>query len=247
MCRDGTKSSVIIKKGDDLRKDKALMHIFRFMNYLWAQEAGDADSALTLRFRDSLVHILTFHVVPMTRKMGVIELVANCIPLRHIERYEDELIAAHKVRLLSSAAASYIGSYVCGVKDRHFDNILLRTSDATLFHIDFGYCLGESIKNPFAIDTSIFAVTEGFYRCIGAEDYERFFVPLCVDAYLCLRKHYARLIDFTLLAFSYQMKHKQSKKVHDFLAKKLKLTEKSEQKIRDWLANEIRKKEAADV
>ena len=158
-----------------------------------------------------------------------------------MHRYLDELIEEHKINLLSSAAASYIGSFVCGVKDRHFDNILLRTTDCTLFHIDFGYCLGESIKNPFAIDTSIFAITEDFYNIIGKENYEKYFVPLCVDTFLCLRKYYKELIDFCLLSFSYQYKPKQAKKIEEFLMKKLKVKEKNEQKIQEWLSNAILK------
>jgi len=194
-----------------------------------------------LKYRQSLVKILTFITVPMTNHFGVLELVSNCIPLRHIKDIEDELIEEHKINLLSSAAASYIGSFVCGVKDRHFDNILVRTSDATLFHIDFGYCLGESIKNVFAIDTSIFAITEDFYRVIGADVYEKYFVPLCVDAYMCLRQHCKELIDFTMLSFAYLFKEKQYKKIEDFLMKKLKVKEKNEEDIKKWLANEIKK------
>ena len=152
------------------------------------------------------------------------------------------MIDEHLINLLSSAAASYIGSFVCGVKDRHFDNILIRTSDATLFHIDFGYCLGESIKNPFAIDTSIFAITEQFYKVIGKDAYETYFVPLCVDAYMCLRKNAKELIEFTMLAFSYLFKtDKQYKKIEEFLIKKLRVKDKNEEEIRKWLANEIKK------
>eukprot|EP00484_Ammonia_sp_Unknown_P019764 CAMPEP_0197050102 /NCGR_PEP_ID=MMETSP1384-20130603/25074_1 /TAXON_ID=29189 /ORGANISM="Ammonia sp." /LENGTH=636 /DNA_ID=CAMNT_0042482465 /DNA_START=32 /DNA_END=1942 /DNA_ORIENTATION=- len=240
-CADLEMSSVILKKGDDLRKDKALMNIFKFMNYIWFKESKQKETPFTLKYKKTLVKILTFDVVAMTNKIGIIELVPNCIPLRHINKYMDELIDEHKITLITSAAASYIGSFVTGVKDRHFDNILLRTDDCTLFHIDFGYCLGESIKNPLAIDTSTFAITEDFYHFIGKEAYEEYFVPLCVDTFMCLRKYAEQLIDFTMLSFSYLFKEKQEKKIRDYLTKKLKVKEQNEDKIKEWLSNEIKK------
>jgi hypothetical protein len=56
-------------------------------------------------------------------------------------RLEGELAMS---RLVSSAAASYVSAYILGIRDRHFDNILIR-QDGTLFHVDFGHILGWSL------------------------------------------------------------------------------------------------------
>eukprot|EP01084_Bolivina_argentea_P284777 488150_1 len=85
-CTDNTMSSVVLKKGDDLRKDKALMNIFKFMNYIWLKESKNKQSQFVLQYKKTLVKILTFNVVSITNKTGIIELVSNCIPLRHINR-----------------------------------------------------------------------------------------------------------------------------------------------------------------
>ena len=52
--------------------------------------------------------------------------------------------SAQESKLVASAAASYIAAYVLGLKDRHYDNILLIPTEGTLFHIDFGFIFGMS-------------------------------------------------------------------------------------------------------
>ena len=51
----------------------------------------------------------------------------------------------HIATLITSAAASYIAAFVCGVRDRHHDNILI-CNDGKLFNIDFAYILGEKLS-----------------------------------------------------------------------------------------------------
>merc|ERR1712176_848548 len=134
------------------------MCIFKYMNFIWKKEREEHGNNALLSLNNSVLKILTFNVVPFDNEFGAIELITNCVPLRHANDLQNYLKSVHFDNLITSAAASYIGSFVCGVRDRHFENILIRVSDCTLFHIDFGYVLGETLK--FALDASPFGITK---------------------------------------------------------------------------------------
>ncbi len=68
---------------------------------------------------------------------GVIEWISNFALKQNMKN-------EHFKQLITSAAASYIGSFVCGVRDRHFENILIRVADQTI---------------KFALDASPFGIT----------------------------------------------------------------------------------------
>ena len=127
-------STVILKKGDDLRRDAAVLHVFRLMNKIWREKG--------LEFTQVPVNALTYKCIAMSPDFGMIELIEGCKPLRLVSALEDTITIAQQFNLVASAAGSYMASYVMGVRDRHFDNVLIRDTDCTLFHIDFGFVLG---------------------------------------------------------------------------------------------------------
>ncbi|KAH8050811.1 phosphatidylinositol kinase [Aureococcus anophagefferens] len=118
------------KAGDDLRQDVGVLQAFGAMNY-----AFEVSNTTT---RDgSRVFIGTYGVCAMSGRVGCIELVRGVRALTAVcasDRFSD----AQLERLVASAAGSYVGAHVLGVRDRHSDNILL-ADDGTLFHIDFGH------------------------------------------------------------------------------------------------------------
>jgi len=93
-------------------------------------------------------------------------------------------------RLVASAAASYIAAFVLGIRDRHYDNILVR-SDGTLFHIDYSYILGDKVR----FDTSKFAVTPELESLMGKDRYADF-VELAIELYSSLRRNEATVVEF---------------------------------------------------
>lgn len=84
---------------------------------------------------------------------------------------------------------------VLGVRDRHYENILVRR-DGLLFHIDFGAILGQTIS----IDTPTLAMTEDLRQLMGEELWP-VFGHLCVAAFAILRSHADSLINLCCLLF----------------------------------------------
>jgi phosphatidylinositol kinase/protein kinase (PI-3 family) len=137
----------IFKRGDDLRQDMAVLQIFRLINRLWMLDG--------LCFKGLPVRALEYGCLALGADKGCIESVPDCESLRKVVKLSKQLSGpGTRENLVASAAGAYMASYVLGVGDRHFDNILIR-ADGCLFHIDFGHILGGGV----AFDTADFAIT----------------------------------------------------------------------------------------
>ena len=181
-------STVILKKGDDLRRDCAVLHVFRLMNKIWREKG--------LEFTQVPVNAMTYKCIAMSPDFGLIELIESCRPLRLVSALEDSITIQQQFNLVASAAGSYMASYVMGVRDRHFDNVLIQ-SDGTLFHIDFGYVMGTTLL----MDTSKIAITNDL--CKLFEDHWDNFIETAVNSYMTLRLHYQEILDFSDLVFDF--------------------------------------------
>tara|TARA_B110001452_G_scaffold69368_1_gene55955 strand:+ start:2512 stop:3222 length:711 start_codon:yes stop_codon:yes gene_type:complete len=103
---------------------------------------------------------------------GLVERVPDCLPLAQvladhrgdIRRYLQQLhpneSAPYGIEpevldtFIKSCAGYCVAMYLLGVGDRHLDNLMLRSSGA-LFHIDFGYMLGQpSLRVPTCVRAS---------------------------------------------------------------------------------------------
>ena len=181
-------SKFILKKGDDLRLDAGVMHMFRFFNSIWSEEG--------LFYDGYPVQCLLYNVIPIGTSFGAIEFIPKTKPLRNVADYFGKLSDANIKNLVASAAGSYIASFVLGVRDRHFDNVLIQ-SDGTLFHIDFGYVMGTTLL----MDTSKIAITNDL--CKLFEDHWDNFIETAVNSYMTLRLHYQEILDFSDLVFDF--------------------------------------------
>jgi len=195
-CEDPTtkivtiSSQIILKKGDDIRKDNGVILMFKYMNQLWKDNG--------LKFYDKDVQAITYKCVPMGPDFGCIEFIPNCIELNKINSiknlYESDFSMLNS--LIATAAGSYIASFVLGIRDRHSDNILIRTDNGSLFHIDFGYSFGAKVS----IDTNKLAITKDLSKVMGNK-YKNF-VDIATQAYMILRTNSQELIDYASVVFN---------------------------------------------
>eukprot|EP00483_Globobulimina_turgida_P003735 UN03741 len=133
----------------------------------------------------------------MGEDYGCIEYISDCVPLTDIKkRYDKIKVKNNKFvnRLIATSVGSYIGAYIMGIRDRHSDNILIK-KDGTLFHIDYGYVLGEKLSG---LDASKFAITHDLQSIMGGERGKGWnnFVHYCVLAHCLLQDNYQDILSF---------------------------------------------------
>ena len=186
---------MILKKGDDLRQDCSIIYMFHIFNLIWQEYDCMYKNIAPIR-------ALTYQCVAMEKDFGCIELVSDCISLADVNKIESKLSNNPDFvnEFISSAVGSYIAAYICGIGDRHFENVLICTNNCTLFHIDFGYVLGHRVAY---LDTGEFAITNELYELMKKFNVWNDFVNACGDAFIILRNNYNEIIHFAKLAFCF--------------------------------------------
>jgi len=184
---DSLKTTRVMYKLDNLRNDQIILNIIKLMEVLVKKEEGiDLD-------------IITYNILPMDGNSGMIEIVDNAETLYHIKEklhtnvlnfiMEDNgNMTVQKLRstFIKSTAAYCVITYLMGVGDRHLDNIMI-SKEGKLFHIDFGYILGnDTIFNNADIRLPIDALD----ACGGkhSKSYE-YFEKICAIIFNCLRRN----------------------------------------------------------
>eukprot|EP01083_Nonionella_stella_P057600 151137_1 len=109
----------------------------------------------------------------MAVDFGAIEFVDGVTKIAEIDTIINQIHCSDRYdktmdRLIATAAASYVASYICGVRDRHHDNILVR-DDGTLFNIDFSHILGERLGG---LDASTIAIPHKFVKVLGENNWD---------------------------------------------------------------------------
>lgn len=195
-------SVMLLKAGDDMRQDYAVLQVFEMMNFIWAK--------YEVSYHGNLVQAKTYKVVPIGPDTGVIGFIPNCKCLKEIRDYEKLFEDEELDRLVATACGSYIASYILGVRDRHWDNVLIQ-DDGTCFHIDFGFCLGSKAS----FDAERFAVTKDMQKLLG--DRWENFVDVCLSAFLVLKENQHEVIEYAKLIFNTH----DPRNVQQFLTKTL--------------------------
>lgn len=171
--------AVLVKQGDNLLQDQAVEVMLRLFNHMWREAAADPAAA---------PYAPTYDVLPTGARAGLIEMMPGFTPLGAVDW--DGWVARATAdpglvdTLVRSAAGAYVGTYVLGCRDRHFDNIGL-LPDGSLTHIDFGFVVSQAppMDGPrFSISPGL----RGALRRVGGWDR---FVAAAADAFTVLRGH----------------------------------------------------------
>ncbi len=214
----------ILLKREDIRMDDAIMNTVRYMRRLleknFAVDTGtralpgedQRSDAKFCKERDQLEEadrfgIICYKCVPTSNSSGVIEMVPQSTTLDEVRKKYDlpllQFIRSKnqnnvetdvlRERFMRSTAASCVITYLLGIGDRHLENIMV-TRDGHLFHIDFGYVMGDDPKKSL-IGSPAMRLTSDMVEALGgleSEYYQRF-QSLCTGIFNFLRREYTTI------------------------------------------------------
>ena len=186
----------IFKRGDDVRQDMLILQLIKQMDMWLKQESSDLDLQLTI-----------YSVLAANMEIGILEMVPGCCTLSGIKSKHQTILkflqscghmdSSHElgvnVNVLEVFARSCAGwavaSYVLGIGDRHFDNILVQDT-GRLVHIDFGWAFGHDPKDFTGMKSEI-RLNKDMLAVMGGREHRLFklFIKLCCDAYIVIRSH----------------------------------------------------------
>lgn len=192
-----TNCGKIMYKREDVRSDYYCLSIIKLMHELIQIEGLPK------------VDLVTYNVVPINERSGFIEMVENADTIGSILRQgytisnylqqHNEKATFGDIHQTYTNTLSFwtVVTYLLGVGDRHHDNIMI-TKNGKIFHIDYGYILGQDAKPLVPSIRMDYNLIEGMG---GNHNYELRFKELCAVYFSHLRKH-SNIILSCLLSFS---------------------------------------------
>eukprot|EP01084_Bolivina_argentea_P037762 69825_1 len=218
-------SQYILKKGDDMRYDYCVLKLFDKMNEIWKRNRLNT-------------HCITYKCIPIGNNIGIIEMKSNCISLNKIADMQNIFLEDPHTffKLIDTSVGAFIGSYVCGVRDRHYDNILVNKMNGELFNIDFGYVFG----NQCNLDASKIAITKELKQIFDIYEFgwHKFIWSAC-KAWLILRQNANELIEFGTELFKFDSRYEKSNIIKLFLTDSLKLNMTCEMEAQKYIYDEM--------
>ena len=165
--------------------------------------------------------MLQYRVLSSGCRQGLIEFVPDAMPLsgvlakygniqsflrdNHFDPNAKYNIAPDVITNFVRSCAGYcVVTYILGVGDRHFDNILIQ-SEGFLFHIDFGFIFGADPKpSPAPI-----RFTEDMVKAMGGNKSTEYqlFKAYCAQAYNVLRSRARFLLNFLFPILASSLPH----------------------------------------
>lgn len=195
------RAHALLYKREDVRKELIVMSVIRRM-HLWLAQGGIE------------APMLTYRIMPLSLTNGIVEMVSNAKTLakisdedpgdvsiiRYLQQHNQSRTVQDIQQTFARSAAAYtVATYLLAVGDRHLDNIML-ASDGRLFHIDYGYVLGQEPR-PSAVWMKLNkcmteALWDPSHRSLDG------FKAMCADVFRCLRRYDAPVMNMLMpLAF----------------------------------------------
>ena len=158
-----------------------VQYAFNMFNTLWKMPG------LSLR-----PHSFTFSVCALGENMGIMEFVANSIPLREWS-IATKILAMRDDQLdsfIQSAAGAFVACYVLGIRDRHRDNLMIK-DDFIFFELDFKHCFN---LRTTGVDAPIFAIPRIMKWRLEQRMKWKTFKDCCLSAFVILRRNSGLII-----------------------------------------------------
>ena len=181
----------IMYKREDTRKDSSLVKIIGML-------AG------VLKTIHNPFPLVSYAVIPITPESGFVEIVERSQTLFSISKdgsvnnflqrnAPDKTIGEIKNIYTLSLAFWTVITYIFGVGDRHFDNIML-SSSGVLFHIDYGFIFGADPK-PYSPTIRLNSyMLEGVGGDLGYANFKE----LCYQIFVITKKYVNEIYTFLL-------------------------------------------------
>uniref|UniRef100_A0A8C4S1N9 DNA-dependent protein kinase catalytic subunit n=1 Tax=Erpetoichthys calabaricus TaxID=27687 RepID=A0A8C4S1N9_ERPCA len=144
----------LVKGGEDLRQDQRIEQLFGVMNIILSRDAACSQRNLQLK---------TYHVIPMTTRIGLIEWLENTCTLKEflLNRMSEnearkkafmqmsmtpEAFLSLRSHFASSHALMCISHWILGIGDRHLSNFMINMETGGMVGIDFGHAFGSATQ-----------------------------------------------------------------------------------------------------
>lgn len=178
---------VVIKSGDDLRREQQVSTLISFMNNV-------------LKTNGINLRTVVLRILAITPTEGIMNFIEDGLTIANITSGYGSIInyfrslTSDPIKLSTmmntfalSAAAGCVITYILGISDRHPENMLV-TSAAQLLHIDYGSVRGRTVipRRP------TFRLSSEMVEAMGGDRSSHFalFEQACRDSFLCLRKRH---------------------------------------------------------